>query len=162
MTRATSPADAPAGAPVADDFVERMGFACEDLGLPRAAGRLLGWLLLHGEASGGTELAEALAVSRASISTNGRLLLERGLIERVGTPGHRQVGYRIADDAAARLFADVLGRLERVRETVARAERTLPPDMEAARLRLASMIRFEERVVDRLRPLLATSRRPAP
>ena len=54
------------------DFVERMGLTLEGEGLPRIAGRLFGFLLVHPEAYSLDELAERLQVSKASISTNAR------------------------------------------------------------------------------------------
>ena len=57
-----------------EEFVERMAVTLEGHGLPRIAGRLFAFLLVNGEAVSLDELAEELQVSKASVSTNARLL----------------------------------------------------------------------------------------
>ncbi len=81
-------------------FVEQFGISFEQTGLPRMAGRILGWLLLsdppHQSAD---ELAEGLAASRGSISSTTRLLIQIGLIERLSLPGVRHDYFRLRPDA---------------------------------------------------------------
>ena len=60
----------------------KMGLLCESDNLPRIAGRLFGLLILEDEAFSLRELADRLQVSRASVSTNARILTEMGLAER--------------------------------------------------------------------------------
>ena len=55
-------------------FIEAMGLAHEEDRLPRIAGRLIGLLILSPDPVRFDHLAERLRVSRASISTNTRLL----------------------------------------------------------------------------------------
>ena len=69
------------------EFVERMGLVTQADGLPRIAGRIMGLMIVHGGSFGFTELTERLSVSRASISTNTRLLEDLGVIERTAMPG---------------------------------------------------------------------------
>lgn len=64
------------------------------------------------------ELAKALQVSRASISTNGKLLQSLGLVERVTRPGDRRDYLQVSGDAAAVLLALGLRRLQAMREVV--------------------------------------------
>lgn len=77
-------------------FVEDVGLLFEQGGIPRMAGRIVGWLLIcnppHQSLLG---IAEILEASNASISTMMRLLVQMGLVERVGLPGHRRDHYRI-------------------------------------------------------------------
>lgn len=68
-------------------FIEQLGRLAEGEGLPRIAGRMLGSLMLNAESCSLEQLAVQLNVSRASISTNGRLLEGLGLIQRVTVPG---------------------------------------------------------------------------
>lgn len=77
------------------EFMETMGMEFQNEGLPRIAGRLYGLLLLEGGPFSFSELAERLEVSRASVSTNARMLATQGLIERVAVPGDRQDHYAI-------------------------------------------------------------------
>ena len=60
------------------DFIERMGLALESDGLPRIAGRIFGLLLVSEDARSLDDLAAELRVSKGSVSTNARLLEQRG------------------------------------------------------------------------------------
>lgn len=71
-------------------FIERNAIQAETSGLPRIAGRLIGIFLLDGGPISFAELAERMQASRASVSTNTRLLERMGIIERVAMRGERQ------------------------------------------------------------------------
>ena len=81
-------------------FVEDVGIAFEQTGLPRTAGRIFGWLLIsdppHQSMS---ELAEVLMASRGSISSMTRLLIQIGLIERISLLGVRHDYFHLQPDA---------------------------------------------------------------
>jgi DNA-binding transcriptional regulator GbsR (MarR family) len=82
------------------NFVEEVGIAFEQTGLPRMAGRVFGWLLISEPPyQSSTELAEALMASKGSISTTTRLLIQIGLIERFVIPGERHDNFRISPGA---------------------------------------------------------------
>ena len=81
-------------------FVEDAGLLFEQGGMPRMAGRIIGWLLICNPPHQSLpELAEILGASKASISTMTRLLLQMGLVERVGLPGLRRDHYRVKPGA---------------------------------------------------------------
>lgn len=71
-------------------FIERNAIQAETSGLPRIAGRLIGIFLLDGGPISFAQLAERMQASRASVSTNTRLLERLGIIERVAMRGERQ------------------------------------------------------------------------
>ncbi len=76
-------------------FIEDIGLYFEQMGLPRMAGRILGALLISDPPSQSiTDLGEKLHASKSSISIMARLLMERGLIERVASPVPRRDYYR--------------------------------------------------------------------
>ena len=78
------------------NFVEEAGLVFEQTGLPRMAGRVLGWLLISEPPHQSTdELAEALMASKGSISTTTRHLIKCGLVERINLPGVRRDYFRI-------------------------------------------------------------------
>lgn len=79
-------------------FIEQLGLNAQADGLPRIAGRMMGYLLVNGEACSLSSLADELQVSRGSISTNARLLASQGMIERVAVAGERQDYYRIVNE----------------------------------------------------------------
>ena len=77
-------------------FIERSGLIAEREGFPRIAGRIFGLLLLSPTDLSLDEIATRLSVSRASVSTDARRLVEAGIIERVGRVGDRKDYYQIA------------------------------------------------------------------
>jgi DNA-binding transcriptional regulator GbsR (MarR family) len=70
-------------------FIESMGMYFESYGIPRIGGRILGLLLVAHEPLSAEQIAAILKVSRASVSTNFRLLLTSNLAEKVTFPGDR-------------------------------------------------------------------------
>ncbi len=84
-------------------FLEEVGLVFEKTGLPRMAGRLFGWLLISDPPyQSPSELAEVLKASKGSVSTNVRLLMQIGLIDRFVIPGERHDHYRLREDALRR------------------------------------------------------------
>src|SRR5687767_1293747 len=92
----------PSGTTAVDDltarFIERMGLFCEADGLPRIAGRIFGFLLLQPDECSLDDIADALGVSKASVSNDTRRLQQLGLLARVGRPGDRRDYYAVAPD----------------------------------------------------------------
>jgi DNA-binding transcriptional regulator GbsR (MarR family) len=85
-------------------FVEEVGLMFEQVGLPRMAGRIFGWLLISQPPhQSHSELAEILQASKGSISTMTRLLMQFGLIERVLIPGDRRDYFQIKPNAWAQM-----------------------------------------------------------
>ena len=79
-------------------FIEQVGLFYEGAGLPRMAGRILGVLLVCDPLQqGAKQLAEVLDASKASISTNTRLLVQVGLVDRVALRGERGAHYMIRE-----------------------------------------------------------------
>ena len=87
-----------------------MGLAAESDGLSRIAGRVFAALLLESEPLSLDTLAEQLDVSKASVSTEARRLLDRGVAERVTKPGDRRDYYVLAPDFFAQIVRFRLGR----------------------------------------------------
>ncbi len=84
----------------AKQFAEEVGIAFEQTGLPRMAGRILGWLLISDPPHQSMEqLTSALKASKGSISTTTRLLIHHGLIERISLPGIRHDYFRLRSGA---------------------------------------------------------------
>jgi len=98
-------------------FVEEVGIFFEQSGLPRMAGRILGWLLISDPPHQTTsELAEALIASKGSISTITRLLIRIGLIERTSLPGERHDYFRIKPGAWHQMVKDSLVQVTAARQ----------------------------------------------
>jgi len=130
------------------EFVERMGLITQADGKPRISGRILGLMIVHGGPFGFNELAERLSVSRASISTNTRLLEDLGVIERTATPGDRQDYFRLSGQPYARMLRGFVERMRRAREVVEGAQAALPQDMAGAQERLAELDAFYEALIE--------------
>ncbi|MEI5525673.1 transcriptional regulator [Streptomyces brasiliscabiei] len=83
------------------DWVERIAKYCADQdGVPLIAGRVLGWLMIcDPPEQSAEEIAAGIGASRASLSTNLRLLSSVGFLRRFTKPGSRTVYYRVDDDA---------------------------------------------------------------
>ena len=138
-----------------DDFVERMGLLMEQEGLPRIAGRLIGFLLLHESAFSLDELAERLQVSKASVSTNARLLEQAGILERIGSPGDRRDFYRMGPGAWERTLRAAQRKWKTMMATFDETAAALPPEMEAGKRRLEEAKRFHALMIDGIDRLLA-------
>jgi DNA-binding transcriptional regulator GbsR (MarR family) len=138
------------------EFVERMGLIMQADGKPRIAGRILGLMIVHGGPFGFTELADRLSVSRASISTNTRLLEDLGVLERTAMPGDRQDYFRLTRQPYARLLRGVVQRMHRARDVVGGAQLALPQDMTGAQERLAELDAFYEALIDNFERVIET------
>lgn len=85
-------------------FIEDVGLYFEQAGHPRMAGRILGCLIISDPPYlSATTLAQMLQASKGSLSTMTRLLLQMGLIERVGLPGDRRDYFRLKPGAWTQL-----------------------------------------------------------
>ncbi|MCE8007110.1 MarR family transcriptional regulator [Aestuariivita sp.] len=95
------------------DFIEKIGVIAQTEGLPRIAGRILAMLLYDGERVSFRQLADALQVSRGSISSSVRILESQQLIKRVAKPGDRQDYFQVVDNAFANMVEASASRARR-------------------------------------------------
>jgi len=135
-------------------FIERNAIQAEAGGLPRIAGRLIGIFLLDGGPISFSELAERMQASRASVSTNTRLLERLGVIERVAVRGERQDFFRLRSNPFAIALEQSVEQCLRFSEYVDEllANSTLS-DEAGERLRQAQV--FHKATADALKDLLA-------
>ncbi|MEV1001175.1 transcriptional regulator [Nonomuraea sp. NPDC050202] len=82
------------------EWVERVAMYLARDGVPPIAGRVLGWLMVCDppEQSAG-QISQAIGASRASLTSNLRLLSSMGFLTSRTRPGERTVYYRMAEDA---------------------------------------------------------------
>jgi|GEM_PF-310210 len=102
-------------------FLEEMGLMFENVGMPRMAGRVFGWLLISNpplQSSG--ELVDVLQASKGSISTTTRLLIQIGLIERVSLAGDRRDYFQIKPNAWTQLTRQQMVRVSAFRKLAER------------------------------------------
>ncbi len=85
--------------PEMHQFIERFGVYFEQYDLPRIGGRIIGLLIVAKRPLTSEQIASALMVSRASVSTNMRMAVDFGLAELVTYPGDRRDYYRYPENA---------------------------------------------------------------
>lgn len=128
------------GADEAQEFVEETGLLFETAGGPRAAGRMLGWLLVcdppHQSAE---QLASALRASSGGVSTSARFLVQAGYVERFGVAGDRRTYYRVKPGAWTRSLDEQLAAIVRFRRLADRGLQVLDGTPPARRQRLEQM-----------------------
>lgn len=146
-----------------DDFVEQMGILGEDGKLPRIAGRLFGVFLVETKPVSLGELTDRLKVSKASISTNTRLLAAAGVIERVSLPGDRQDYYRLANVPLEPMLQDMLQQATRTTEFLRATEAKLSDRCAIVKLRLGRIAAFHQAAAEALRAVIGKFRgKPIP
>ena len=139
-------------------FIERFARLVEEDGGPRIAGRIAALMLLTPGDLSIEEIAARLRVSKASVSTNARMLEQWGALERVAYPGDRRDHYRVAGDAPVRMLERRLDWLRRMRDAADEGSRAASAAHPEVRERLAGFcgmhrdaIRTAERALSRLR-----------
>lgn len=140
-------------------FIEQMGLICETDNLPRIAGRVLGLLLVEDGPYSLRELAELLQVSRASVSTNARILTDIGLVERVAKPGDRQDYYQLARDPFHVLLKGKVRGMNQAYKFFSEAAESFPPEREGAKKRLCKLAEFYRAAAECVTELIERSSR---
>jgi DNA-binding transcriptional regulator GbsR (MarR family) len=130
-------------------FVHDTGLLLENAGMPRIAGQVLGWLLVcEPEHQSLTALAEVLGVSKASVSTTTRLLIQFGLLERTVLSGDRRDYYRVSHDAWNKFMRTRIETMHRMSQNAERGLRLLhdaPPERRTRLVRMHRLFSFLER-----------------
>lgn len=81
-----------------NEFVEEFSMKIEEFGHPRIYGQILGWLLICDPPHQSfPDLMKNLDISKASVSNTTRMLLERGLIEKLRIQGERQIYFKLKE-----------------------------------------------------------------
>ena len=121
-------------------FIEEFGLFVEGAGLPRMAGRILGWLLICDPPEQTMQdLTHALQASKSSISTMTRLLIQFRMVERVSLPGKRRDYYRVPPDFWERWLEESVSKVAEFRKMAARGLDLLHDEPASRRQRLQAM-----------------------
>ncbi len=120
------------------DFIEKIGVIAQSEGLPRIAGRVLAMLLYDGERVSFGQLAEALQVSRGSVSSSVRMLESQQLIKRVAKAGDRQDYFQMVDNAFANMVEAGVTRARRAAADIEESLQAIPASEKGPRDRVAS------------------------
>lgn len=152
--QAASPASQLQISPELSQFIETMGLHFEDTSLSRIGGRILGLLLVAPRPVSSEEMAEALQVSRSSISTNLKMLQMGGLVEKVAFPGERLDYYIFANQGWQRALEMRLAGFLELKELGEQGLAGLEPG-HPARARVEEMVALVARVQQMLEQLTA-------
>ncbi len=118
--------------PLREQLLQTCARFLEAEGVPRLGGRMFGVALIAGGALSLDELAARAGASKASASSNARLLERLGLIEKVSLAGERKDHYRFAKEGVAAPLAVLRTRIDALRELYAlasRPESAAPPSV---------------------------------
>jgi DNA-binding transcriptional regulator GbsR (MarR family) len=116
-----------------------MGQTFEADGFTRIGGRLFGHLLLADRPLSLDQIAEALQVSKASVSTDARRMLEKGVLVRSGKPGDRRDYWEVAPDFFASLMQHRVERWRRLNVLIGELKSRSPNPAASVRARLRYM-----------------------
>jgi DNA-binding transcriptional regulator GbsR (MarR family) len=124
-------------------FIESMGMYFESYGIPRIGGRILGLLLVAHEPLSAEQIASILRVSRASISTNFRILLTSGLAEKVTFPGDHTTYFVFPESGLEKTLLVEIQGIDVMKRLVQQGLATLP-DNDSARSRMQEMVNWAD------------------
>ena len=137
-------------------FIEDTALLYEQAGHTRMAGRILAWLMIcdppHQTAG---QIATALSASKASVSTNIRLFVDFGIVERFAMPADRRDYYRLLPTMWPRALERSLPLLAAFREVADRGLKLVEGHPEECRARVREMRDFYEFYEQGLRELVA-------
>lgn len=125
-----------------DQFVEQMGLITQADGGPRIAGRIFGLLLAEGRPFALHQMAERLHISKASASTNARLLLSTGMLQLTAKPGDRHDYYELGADPYGRMIGTIITRMRQSAQRVREAEALFSDQQSQPRRRVAALAEF--------------------
>lgn len=133
--------------PAINRFIEGMGRYFENEGVPRIGGRILGLLLASEKPLSAEKMAARLRVSRASISTNIRMLTASGLVEKMSFLDHRQTFYMVTGDVWGRAIAAGREKVQAFR-SIAETGLAALPEADPVRQRLQEMIDWSSMMME--------------
>ena len=147
--------DLPNLSPAQQQFVESVGLYFEQYQVSRIGGRLLGLLmLLHGPFTL-DQMARTLGVSRASVSTNMRVLTSLGLVDHLSRPGDRRDYYRFSADPWQHGMEARITSTRTLRRIAEQGLATVAPIEPDARVHLEELLDFCDFMIEDTRGMIA-------
>lgn len=131
-----------------ENFIDQMGLITQSDGGPRIAGRIFGLLLVEGRPFTLHEMADRLKISRASASTNARLLADRGMVRLMAHAGDRQDYYAISAQPYTQMLENVRGKMMKSAQLIAEAEALFTDADDEARSRVGQLADFYRQSAD--------------
>jgi DNA-binding transcriptional regulator GbsR (MarR family) len=134
--------------PEVQTFIDRLGTYFEQYGLPRIGGRIAGLLVVVHRPLTLDDIAGALLVSRASVSTNVRMLVTYGFAERVSQTGDRRDYYQFPEHGWDRTLVINIEAVKALRAIAERGLAAVKPDDPMVHDRLEEMLEFVDVVLE--------------
>lgn len=124
------------------EYIEDIGLFYEQYGLPKMAGRVLGYLMATSKiAISFDDLVDELQASKGSISGNIKLLISQHLIEKYSLPGNRKSYFRISYGNISRTLEDKISSVKEIINIYVRANQINDSESEKHR-QLEEMVDF--------------------
>jgi DNA-binding transcriptional regulator GbsR (MarR family) len=136
-------------------FIEDIALYYENFGIPRIAGRMFGLFLVTTEPLSAEQVAEALAASLSSVSTNIRVIMANGWVEKITRPGDRTTYYRFSPTAWASVMERRRQGIAPLKALASRLNASLPPDHPAHK-QLQGMVEWTDMLMQHYDTLIAT------
>jgi hypothetical protein len=143
-----------------ESFLASLAWHYAEQGMPPAAGRMLGWLLLQPAPCSLDEVVAALAISKSAVSSNARILARAGAIEVSHRPNDRRDYYEASAALCENRLEQFIVHLEALGGHLAGGELLAANGSHAAR-RLSHVRVNHRRAVDRLRQVTVELREAA-
>lgn len=99
-------------------YIEEIGLYHEYQGISRIAGRIMGLLMVTEGTLSAEQIASTLQVSLGSVSTNIRLLLRSGHVEKKSITGDRVTYYIYSENALEREFLSSIERVHSLKKAL--------------------------------------------
>ncbi|WP_327120678.1 hypothetical protein OHB12_17040 [Nocardia sp. NBC_01730] len=102
------------------DWVERLAMFLTQDGVPPIAGRCLGWLMVcDPPEQSAAQIGVAISASRGSLTTNLRVLMAMGFVNKRMRAGERTAYYRVDDNAWEKVVQRQVASLASFRDLAA-------------------------------------------
>lgn len=131
-----------------DRFIETMGLLSQGDGGTRISGQILAYLLTEGEPRTLQQMTAALSISKASASTNARMLEMHGLLHRVSHLGSRQDAWETVSDPHYQLLSRLVDRFRRNYLVIEEIAASFPAERSEARERVENFNKFYSQSAD--------------
>ncbi len=114
-----------------DRFLDDVGLHFESMGAPKMMGRMLAWLMVCDPPhQSSQQIMEQLGCTSGTVSTNSRLLMMHGLIEKVEVPNSRASHFQLSPNAFVEvmklMLKDTMG-LKAAADAYVASEPSAPP-----------------------------------
>ncbi len=124
------------------EFIEQMGIIAQRSGSPRISGRISGLLIVLGEPVTLQDIADTLQVSKASASTNARLLRDRGMVRLTSIPGKRQDYYELVPNPYQSMLEMLSKELHQAAKEIAHTMEKFSPEQAEVLSRVENLQNF--------------------